>query len=223
MGLATNIEKWDMSAAIGMATEGVRSSYNQGAGGGGFGAADREIASRIDGAKVLAAIDRIGKQAAHLADWSMFAYASPYWNGQQNRERFFNHVLHDWVMSWACKGVYIQERTFNRVKAMLPVIAGGLALEQATGAEISEWTVVGQKLKQELQYQPTATKALLIRALVEQDCLDKGEDSEAFQKKRQRCYQNHWSDWSQHVETIRSQLIQYDRLARKMFKVTIEN
>lgn len=45
MGLCTNIEKWQMPAAIGMATEAIRAKYNEGAGGGGFGMADIEIGS----------------------------------------------------------------------------------------------------------------------------------------------------------------------------------
>lgn len=59
MGLVTSIEHWEMPAASGMATEGIRAKYSEGAGGGGFGAADYEIGAKLDGAKVLAAVERI--------------------------------------------------------------------------------------------------------------------------------------------------------------------
>lgn len=73
MGLVVQIEHWPMSAAIALATEGVKANYNPGVGGGGFGAADREIGSKLDGAKVLAALERIKRREKHLVDWSLFA------------------------------------------------------------------------------------------------------------------------------------------------------
>lgn len=216
MGLITNIEKWGMPAAIGMATEGIKAKYSQGVGGGGFGAADMEIASRIDGAKVLAVIDEIEKVSPHLADWSLFAYSSPYWNAQENRQRLFSHLLHDWAMKLAGNGVFIQERTFRRVETLVPLIAGGLALEQTSGADVSYHN-------SKLQYQPVTTRSALIAALVEFDCKEKDDFSESIWKKRQRYYQNHWSAWQQHVESIRAQLISYDQLARTLFKKALEN
>lgn len=59
MGLVINVERWDMAAAISIATEGIRAKYNAGSGGGGFGVADREIGAKLDGAKILAVIDQM--------------------------------------------------------------------------------------------------------------------------------------------------------------------
>ncbi|AGN34144.1 hypothetical protein VPPG_00019 [Vibrio phage VD1] len=216
MGLVTSIERWEMPAAIGMATEGIRAKYNEGAGGGGFGAADYEIGAKLDGAKVLAAVERMASKAPHLADWSMFAYASPLWNSNENKTRLFESVMNDWVVCASEQGTMIQQRTHDKVKALIPVIAGGLALEQAGGAQtsLSEGSV---------KYTPTVTRAYLIHVLVEADSQDKDELSDGFKKKRTRYYQNHWSDWNQHVEAIRTLLVSYDQAARKLFKKELEN
>lgn len=48
-----------MPAAIGMATEGIRAKCNEGTVGAGFGPADYEIGAKLDGARVLAAVERI--------------------------------------------------------------------------------------------------------------------------------------------------------------------
>ncbi|MEH0741160.1 hypothetical protein H4F05_06495 [Vibrio cholerae] len=216
MGLVTRIERWEMPAAIGMATEGIRAKYSEGAGGGGFGAADYEIGAKLDGAKVLAAVERMASIAPHLADWSMFAYASPLWNSHDNKARLFESVMNDWVVCASEQGTLIQQRTHDKVKALIPVIAGGLALEQAGGAQAS-------LAEGSIKYTPTVTRAYLIHVLVEVDCQVKGEQSDGFKKKRARYYQNHWSDWSQHVEAIRTLLISYDQAARNLFKKELEN
>lgn len=216
MGLVTSIERWEMPAAIGMATEGIRAKYNEGAGGGGFGAADYEIGAKLDGAKVLAAVERMASIAPHLADWSMFAYASPLWNSHDNKTKLFESVMNDWVVCASEQGTLIQQRTYDKVKALIPVIAGGLALEQAGGAQTS-------LAEGSIKYRPTVTRAYLIHVLVEVDCQVKGEQSDGFKKKRARYYQNHWSDWSQHVEAIRTLLISYDQAARNLFKKELEN
>ncbi|NAW57178.1 MULTISPECIES: hypothetical protein [unclassified Vibrio] len=216
MGLVTNIERWEMPAAIGLATEGIRAKYNVGAGGGGFGAADVEIGSKLDGAKVLAAIERMAKTAPHLADWSMFAYASPLWNSEENKARLIDSVSNDWVVCASEQGVMIQKRTYERVKTLVPVIAGGLALEQLGGAQVS-LTIDG------LSYTPTLTKSYLIHVLAKADTEAESCTSETYFKKRVRYYQKHWNDWSQHVEAIRTLLINYDIAARQMFKKELEN
>ncbi|MGY2573742.1 hypothetical protein [Vibrio sp. C8] len=216
MGLVTSVERWEMPAAIGMATEGIRAKYNVGAGGGVFGAADYEIGSKLDGAKVLAAVERMSKSAPHLADWSMFAYASPLWNSNENKTRLFESVMNDWVVCASEQGTMIQQRTHDKVKALIPVIAGGLALEQAGGAQ----TTLSEG---EVKYTPTFTRAYLIHILIEADSLAKNEFSDEFKKKRARYYQNHWSDWNQHVEAIRTLLVSYDQAARKLFKKELEN
>ncbi len=211
MGLVINVERWDMSAAIGMATEGIRAKYNYGAGGGGFGGADIEIGSKLDGAKVLAAIERMASKAQHLADWSLFAYASPLWNSTDNKTRLFESALNDWVVASAEQGIMIQKRTYERVQALIPVVAGGLALEQIGGAQTCQ-NIDGVK------YSPSLTRSYLIHILVEVDCLDKQETRESFKKKRIRFYQNHWADWDKHIQSIRTIFITYDKSARKMFK-----
>ncbi|MGL6025682.1 MAG: hypothetical protein ACRC0U_00950 [Vibrio sp.] len=216
MGLVTSIERWGMPAAIGMATEGIRAKYNEGVGGGGFGAADREIGAKLDGAKVLAAVERMASKAPHLADWSLFAYASPLWNSNENKSRLFESVLHDWVVCAAECGVMIQQRTYDKVKALLPVVSGGLALEQSRGAQTS-------LCDGKVSYLPVATRAGLIHVLVEFDCQDKDELSEGFRKKRARYYQNHWSEWDRHVQSIRTLLTRYDQAAQKLFKKELEN
>ena len=216
MGFASSFERWEMPAAIGMATEGIRAKYSEGAGGGGFGAADYEIGVRLDGAKVLAAVERMALNAPHLADWTMFAYASPLWNSNENKARLFESVMNDWVVCAYEQGTLIQQRTHDKVKALIQVIAGGLALEQGRGAKgmISDGSIT---------YTPTVTRAYLIHALVEFDCQARGKQGESFKKNRTRYYQNHWSDWNQHIEAIRTLLVGYDQAARKLFKKEIEN
>ncbi|WP_153448744.1 hypothetical protein [Vibrio algicola] len=215
MGLATNIEHWDMSAAIGMATEGVRAKYNVGGGGGGFGAADMEIASKLDGGKVLAAVDTVGREHRHLELWSMYAYASPLWNRHSNRDQLFEHIINDWVIQRANVGEFIQERTFDRVKALLPLIVGGMALEQFSGAEVTQ-------KNGRLEYLPVTPRSVFIEVLVGVDCEQKDVHSETFTKKRTRYYQNNWARIAEHIEFIKSLIVKYDTLARKMYKKELE-
>lgn len=216
MGLCTNVEKWEMPAAIGMATEGIRAKYNVGAGGGGFGATDYEIGSKLDCAKVLVAIECMADKAPHLSDWSMFAYASPLWNSTENKSKLFESVLNDWVVCAAEQGVMIQQRTYDKVKLLIPVIAGGLALDQAGGAQTS-YSADG------VTYEPTYSRAFLIKVLVDADCQNKVTFSEGFKKKRTRYYQANWSRWEEHVQAIRTLLISYDKAARKIFKIELES
>ena len=178
MGLVVNIEHWPMAAAIALATEGVRASYNHGGGfGGGFGATDREIGSKLDGAKVLAVIECIGKKFKHLEDWMLFAYASPGWNDTRNRERFLTTALNDWVFAWLAKGVVVQERTGSKFRVILPLIASAFALEQASGAKVDN-------VNGDIYYSSAVKRESLISMLVDDDCILKGEYSDAFKKKR---------------------------------------
>ncbi|BBM66340.1 hypothetical protein VA249_29860 [Vibrio alfacsensis] len=216
MGLCTNIEHWPMPAAIGMATEGVKAKYNDGsAGGGGFGAADYQIGSKLDGAKVLAAVERMNRQAPHLADWAMFAYASPLWNSLTNKERLVDNLLLDWVVQSSEQGVLIQERTYNKVKAMVCGIAGALALEQMSGA-LTVDSHIG------VEYNSSLTRQFLIELLVDAECKEKQDITEGFRRKRTRYYQNHWSEWVKHVESIRTILINYDKSAQNLFKKCLQ-
>lgn len=215
MGLATNIEHWDMSAAIGMATEGVRAKYNTGGGGGGFGAADMEIASKLDGGKILAVVHQMGLQFENLALWVMFAYASPNWNRSSNSHKLFEFVINDWVFECAAEGNFIQMSMFERIQTILPMVAGGLALEQLSGADVSGG-------RNELVYHPVAERKALIATLVEHDCDNKGVFSDSFRKKRARYYQSHWDRFSVHIEHLRSIIVKYDTLARKIYKKQLE-
>ncbi|MGV3000769.1 hypothetical protein [Vibrio sp. E150_018] len=215
MGLVTNIEYWDMSAAIGMATEGVRAKYNVGSGGGGFGAADMEIASKLDGGKVLVAVHQMGQQFENLELWSMFAYASPNWNRSGRSKQLFEYVINDWVFECAEQGNFIQIAMFDRIKAILPLVAGGLALEQLSGADISN-------VRGDLVYHPVADRKAMIHALVELDCTNKGEHSESFVKKRTRYYQTNWARFSEHIERLKNIMVRYDTLARKIYKKQLE-
>lgn len=216
MGLATNIERWDMSAAIGMATEGIRAKYNIGAGGGGFGAADMEIASKLDGGKVLAVIHKMGKQHQHLELWSLFAYASPNWNRTEYSQRLFEYVINDWVFECAEQSHYVQIALFERIQVILPFVAGGVALELLSGADVVN-------VRGELVYHAVADRKILIAALVKYDCDKKGVTSESFIKKRTRYYQNHWQRYSPHIDSLRSIMLSYDTLARKIYKKQLEN
>lgn len=212
MGLVVQIEHWPMPAAIALATEGVRANYNQGCGGGGFGAADREIGSKLDGAKVLAVIDEIAKNARHLSDWCLFAYSSPGWNSTRLTERLVENVAYDWVFSrYEQYNEIVQIRTYNKITPLIPLIAAGVALEQASGAEIN-------KVNGELVYSPVATKIQLIQMLVSCDAKEANDDSLSFKKKRTIYYQKHWSRISVHVDTIKMILMRYDRIASKRFK-----
>ncbi|WPC72940.1 hypothetical protein [Vibrio porteresiae] len=217
MGLVVNIEHWPMAAAIALATEGVRASYNHGGGfGGGFGATDREIGSKLDGAKVLAVIECIGKKFKHLEDWMLFAYASPGWNDTRNRERFLTTALNDWAFAWLAKGVVVQERTGSKFRVILPLIASAFALEQASGAKVDN-------VNGDIYYSSAVKRESLISMLVDDDCILKGEYSDAFKKKRKRYYQANWSRWQEHIEIARTILINYDKYAQKLFKEELEN
>ncbi len=215
MGLVSNIELWNMSAAICMATEGIRANYNMGAGGGGFGAADREIGTKLDAGKILAAVDKVGAEHQHLADWSLFAYSAPGWNAKGRAERLFDTVLLDWVCSLGDQGIIVQEKTYNRMQVIIPFIAGGVALEQSAGASVV-------REYQELKYIPVCSRKALVDELVKFDCQVKQVDSESFIKKRKRYYQNNWSLWQAHVDEVRSRLLAYDLCARKLFKKVLE-
>ncbi|AUL97479.1 hypothetical protein [Vibrio vulnificus] len=218
MGLVTHVERWGMPAAIGMATEGVRAKYNIGAGGGGFGVADREIGAKLDGAKVLAAVDRMEHSAQHLSDWCMFAYASPLWNASENKKRFLQTVLNDWALFSAESGMVIQQKTFERMAAIIAVVAGGFALEQLQGASVNH-------TNGELAYQPKVTRSYLIHLLVAHDVeqfhatmLERDISLEQFENQRRRYYQTHWDSWAKHVEQVRTLLMNYDKAARTLFK-----
>ncbi|WP_172559227.1 hypothetical protein [Vibrio fluvialis] len=216
MGLVVSIEHWPMSAAIALATEGVKANYNPGVGGGGFGAADREIGSKLDGAKVLAALERIKRREKHLVDWSLFAYASPGWNANSNKERLIKCLMNDWVIAQSLKGVTIQKRTFQKFSVIVPIIAGGMALEQLSGPSV-------QQQNDRPVYLPLVPKAHLIALLVDYDCQQKGENSEGFKKKRTRYYQTHWERWEEHIDCIRTILVGYDVAAQVRFRAELEN
>ncbi|EKO3542489.1 hypothetical protein [Vibrio furnissii] len=216
MGLVVQIEHWPMSAAIALATEGVKANYNSGVGGGGFGAADREIGSKLDGAKVLAALERIKRREKHLVDWSLFAYASPGWNANSNKERLIKCLMNDWVIAQSLKGVTIQKRTFEKFSVIVPIIAGGMALEQLSGPSV-------QQQNDHPVYFPLVPKAHLIALLVDYDRQQKGENSEGFKKKRTRYYQTHWERWEEHIDCIRTILVGYDVAAQVRFRAELEN
>lgn len=216
MGLVTSIEHWGMPAAIGMATEGVRAKYSEGAGGGGFGAADYEIGAKLDGAKVLAAVENMANKAQHLSDWSLFAYASPGWNAKSNKERLIKCLMNDWVIAQSLKGVTIQKRTFEKFSVIVPIIAGGMALEQLSGPSV-------QQQNDHPVYLPSVPKAHLIALLVDYDRQQKGENSEGFKKKRTRYYQTHWERWEEHIECLRTILVGYDVAAQVRFRAELEN
>lgn len=217
MGLVINIEHWPMPAAIALATEGVRASYNQGCGGGGFGAADREIGAKLDGAKVLAVIDQMEITAQHLADWCLFAYASPLWNSTDNKTRFLETLMNDWAVLSFEQGTVIQKKTFERMSCIASIVAGAFALEQIQGVSIIN-------TDRGLSYQPKLTRSYLIHLLVEHDIKNASEsarDSE-FESKRRRHYQTHWDAWHSNIEQMRTLLMNYDRSARILFKKTLE-
>lgn len=217
MGLVVQIDRWPMAAAIALATESVRAKYNSDVGGGGFGAADREIGSKLDGAKVLAALERMEKRERHLADWCFYAYASPGWNSKQNRERLLTTLMNDWVLTNCISNdVLIQRRTFDKFATIVPLIAGGFALELVSGASV-------ESSDQGLSYVPPTDKGHLISLLVGYDCKQKGIDSDSFKKKRTRYHQTNWNRWQEHIETIRAILMGYEKCAQAIFKKELEN
>ncbi|USD68119.1 hypothetical protein [Vibrio sp. SCSIO 43136] len=215
MGLATNVERWHLPAAVGMATEAIRAKYNDGAGGGGFGAADREIGSKLDAGKVLSAIDDVGTLGQHLSDWVYFAYASPLWNRTSLSKRFLKHLSHDWAVECMVAGIPLQEKTFRRIESILTLIAGGLALEQATGAKV-------EKENGELTYKTIYKRSDLIRALVLHDAEVTGNKTVRYWHTRTRYYQTHWEAIQHHIDLVRDILMRYDSLSRKEFKKAIE-
>ncbi|MFW7526316.1 hypothetical protein ACODM8_19570 [Vibrio ostreicida] len=216
MGLATNVETWPMPAAIGMATEGIKAKHYDGTSGGGFGAADHQIGIKMDGAKVLVAIERMQRKAPHLAAWSLFAYASPSWNASSNTACLIESVLNDWVVQHAEQGVIVQKRTYAKIKAMTAVIAAGLALQHRTGCPDQDAATASAMVS-------GTSRQYLIQALVAVDVQDKADTSDAFQRQRTRYYQNHWSNWAKHVLAMRALLLDYDRSARGLFSQELEN
>ncbi|HHX8716620.1 hypothetical protein [Vibrio alginolyticus] len=215
MGLCTNIEKWQMPAAIGMATEAIRAKYNEGAGGGGFGMADIEIGSKLDAGKVLSTLDQINAVHPHLSDWAFFAYASPLWNSQSLTHRFIEHLLNDWLVDCCFTGITLQAKVVKRIEAILPLVAGGFALEQMAGADV-------QFVAGEGHYKPVASRTALIDTLVNHDCVVNQVNSETFKKKRKRYYQTHFDVIKPHIECIRTILLEYDSLCQKLFRIGVE-
>lgn len=230
MGLVVNIEHWPMPAAIALATEGVRAKYTTDCGGGGFGAADKEIGCKLDGAKVLAVIDEMAECERHLADWCLFAYASPGWNSPKLTNRLIENIAYDWVfVHHEITGEFIQKRTYSKIVSIIPLIAGGLALEQASGACTDLFT-------NRLVYSPAATRAQLTQQLINHDmesltlkceCIERCACSSLelakFAKERARYYQKHWDRIECHIETIRNILMNYDKRAQQTFKKMLEN
>ncbi|MBF4376546.1 hypothetical protein EAY46_26570, partial [Vibrio anguillarum] len=100
---------------------------------------------------------------------------------------------------------------YNKIKPLIPLIAGGLALEQSGGAMIV-------KSESGLCYSPVATRSQLIDVLVSNDVKDSGVDSLSYKKKRTRYYQANWNRIHVHIETIRLILLRYDKIAQKRFK-----
>ncbi|BDR13161.1 hypothetical protein [Vibrio sp. STUT-A11] len=215
MGLCVNIEKWQMPAAIGMATEAIRAKYNEGAGGGGFGMADIEMGSKLDAGKVLSTLEQIKTVHPHLSDWAFFAYASPLWNSQSLTQCFVEHLLNDWIVECAFTGVALQAKVVKRIEAILPLIAGGFALEQMAGADV-------QFVAGEGHYKPVASRTSIINALVEHDCAANQVSSETYKKKRKRYYQTHFDVIQPHIESIRTILLGYDSLCQKLFRIGVE-
>ncbi|HCE2429442.1 TPA: hypothetical protein NGU10_001491 [Vibrio parahaemolyticus] len=215
MGLCVNIEKWQMPAAIGMATEAIRAKYNEGAGGGGFGMADIEMGSKLDAGKVLSTLEQINTVHPHLSDWAFFAYASPLWNSQSLTHRFIEHLLNDWLMECCFAGITLQEKVVKRIEAILPLIAGGFALEQMAGADV-------QFVAGEGHYKPVASRTAIINALVEHDCVANQVNSETYKKKRRRYYQSNFDVIQPHIESIRTILLGYDSLCQKLFRIGVE-
>lgn len=215
MGLCVNIEKWQMPAAIGMATEAIRAKYNEGAGGGGFGMADIEMGSKLDAGKVLSTLDQINSVHPHLYDWAFFAYASPLWNSQSLTHRFIEHLLNDWLMECCFTGITLQAKVVKRIEAILPLVAGGFALEQMAGADV-------QFVAGEGHYKPVASRTAIINALVEHDCVANQVNSETYKKKRKRYYQTHFDAIQSHIEAIRTILLGYDSLCQKLFRIGVE-
>ncbi|ALR15257.1 hypothetical protein [Vibrio natriegens] len=215
MGLCVNIEKWQMPAAIGMATEAIRAKYNEGAGGGGFGMADIEMGSKLDAGKVLSTLEQIKTIHPHLSDWAFFAYASPLWNSQSLTQRFVEHLLNDWIVECAFTGVALQAKVVKRIEAILPLIAGGFALEQMAGADV-------QLVAGEGHYKPVASRTALIDTLVDHDCVANQVNSETYKKKRKRYYQSNFDVIQPHIESIRTILLGYDSLCQKLFRIGVE-
>ena len=215
MGLVVNIESWPLSAAVAMATEGIRAKYTTDAGGGGFGAAAKEIGAKLDGAKVLNTLDEMLGCAPHLVHWSLFAYASPSWNNTKQKEKLIDCVVSDWVAHQFARGVCIQKRTYERVRSLVPFIAGGLAMEQNSGVD----TVFNSD---GVTYSAVAPRGLLIEVLVQEDCIKNDCTSETYKKKRTRYYQSNWDRINGHVDAIRDILISYDKAAQILYTKTID-
>lgn len=208
MGFVIALERWPMSAAISLATKGLNTRNALEMRGGGFDAVDLEIGIRLDGAKVLRAVDAMHE---HLTDWSYFAYASPGWSNHGNRVRLVDSIAADWVFDNLAKGVLIQKRTYDKMASLIPYIASGLAIELSSGAKT-------EVKSGEVRYVSNLSRSTFIALLVEFECKVKSVFSESYKKKRKRYYQNNWKRWQAHIEMIRGIVVRYDNAAQKSFE-----
>lgn len=93
-------------------------------------------------------------------------------------------------------GITLQVKVVKRIEAILPLVAGGFALEQMAGADV-------QFVAGEGHYKPVASRTALIDTLVNHDCVVNQVNSETFKKKRKRYYQTHFDVIKPHIECIR--------------------
>ncbi len=149
MGLVVDIEKWPVSAAITMATEGVTANYGE-VTSGGDGTADRKICKMLDKGKVLAAV---GKLPSHLSGWLLVAYAAPGYLSDAQANVFYREVIGEFISRYGDAGFKLSEAKWDRVMAIVPLICYDMARhgndprQQFTVAEYTAALVAGTDIK----------------------------------------------------------------------------
>lgn len=123
MGLVVDIEKWPVSAAITMATEGVTANYGE-VTSGGDGTADRKICKMLDKGKVLAAV---GKLPSHLSGWLLVAYAAPDYLSDARAQEFYREVIGEFISRVCDEGVKLADAKWENVLNAVPLICYDVA------------------------------------------------------------------------------------------------
>ncbi|MGL4270204.1 MAG: hypothetical protein ACRCR6_10565 [Plesiomonas sp.] len=123
MGLVVDIEKWPVSAAITMATEGVTANYGE-VTSGGDGTADRKICKMLDKGKVLAAVDKL---ASHLSGWLLVAYAAPGYLSDARAQVFYRDLIGEFMSRYGDADFKLPEAKWERVMAIVPLICYDVA------------------------------------------------------------------------------------------------
>ncbi|QTG87931.1 hypothetical protein JTI77_10125 [Vibrio furnissii] len=155
------------------------------------------------------AVERVARESQCLADWLSYVYLDHTATQDVCRRRLFDAIDALW-----------QQQHLDRVlapsfRSLIPVLVDGFALTRGGHAELM--SRVGRR-----QAFPTFTRVYLINALVEADSLASGERCEAYKQERRAYYRHQWPTWQSKVNELMQLLLQYDQMARTLFKNKLE-